>query len=196
VTELLAYDDACLVHAAAGGDRGAWAGLVDRFGGLIWRIARSHRLNDGDAADVSQTTWLRLLEHIDRLDDPSRVGAWLATTARRESLRVIGLAGRQTLLPDGGFLDSFPDDAAELDAGLLADERRGMVDEALSRLTPRCQTMLRMLMEDNDLHYQDLAAMLNMPIGSIGPTRARCLRKLRVIMEELERQPVRTTPGA
>ncbi len=193
--DLLVADPTILVRAAAAGDRAAWSALVDQFGGLIWRVARSHRLSEGDAGDVCQTTWLRLLEHIDRLDDPSRVGAWLATTARRESLRVIGLAARQTLLPDGGYLDSIPDQTVQVDAALLAEEQRAMVDEALSRLPARCAELMRMLMSDNGLHYQDLSDLLGMPIGSIGPTRARCLRKLRAIMEELENEPSRSTAG-
>lgn len=193
--EQLVADPAVLVTAAAGGDRDAWGALVDQFGGLIWRVARSHRLSEGDAADVCQTTWLRLLEHIDRLDDPSRVGAWLATTARRESLRVLGLAARQTLLPDGGYLDSIPDRAVDVDAALLAAEQHDLLEEALSRLPARCAELMRMLMSDNGLHYQDLSDLLGMPIGSIGPTRARCLSKLRAIMEELERQPTRSTHG-
>ena len=85
---LTTEEAASLVAAAAAGDRRAWEGLVDAYGRLIWAIARNHRLSSGDAADVSQTTWLRLLEHIDRLSDPGRVGAWLATTARRECLRL------------------------------------------------------------------------------------------------------------
>src|SRR3954468_5004445 len=78
-----------LVHAAADGDQEAWDALVDRFAGLVWSIARAHRLSAADAADVSQTTWLRLVEHLGRIRDPERVGAWLAATARHEGLRVI-----------------------------------------------------------------------------------------------------------
>ena len=83
-----------LVRAAAEGDQQAWDALVDRFAGLVWAIARAHRLSPADAADVSQTTWLRLVEHLGRIRDPERVGAWLAATARHECLRVIRHAGR------------------------------------------------------------------------------------------------------
>jgi len=78
-----------LVRSARAGKVEAWNAIVDRFAGLVWAIARRHRLSDADAADVSQTTWLRLVEHLDRIEDPDRIGGWLATTARRESLRVL-----------------------------------------------------------------------------------------------------------
>src|SRR4051812_31229099 len=86
-----------LVRAAADGDQVAWDELVDRYNGLVWSVARSHRLSSVDASDVVQTTWLRLVEYLGRLQDPERVGAWLATTARRESLRTLRQSAR--LLP-------------------------------------------------------------------------------------------------
>src|SRR3954452_20185839 len=86
-----------LVQAAAEGDQVAWDELVDRFNGLVWSVARAHRLPPRGASDVVQTTWLRLVEHLGRLQDPERVGAWLATTARRECLRVLRHSAR--LLP-------------------------------------------------------------------------------------------------
>jgi DNA-directed RNA polymerase specialized sigma24 family protein len=87
-------DIALFVKGAAVGEQAAWDALVDRFGPTVWAIARAHRLNPSDAADVSQTTWLRLVENLHRIEQPERVGAWLATTARRESLRVLRLASR------------------------------------------------------------------------------------------------------
>src|SRR5579862_4969584 len=82
------------LRAAAGGDAKAWDCLVERFNNLVWAVARSHRLSSADAADVSQTTWLRLVENLDRIQQPERLGAWLATTARRESLAAIRRGGR------------------------------------------------------------------------------------------------------
>ena len=173
-----------LVRRAGTGDRLAWEDLVDAFAGLIWAIARNHRLSDGDAADVSQTTWLRLLENIDRLVDPSRVGAWLATTARRECLRVLGLANRHVLVDDEARLDA-PDAAApDVDAGLLLAEREEAVRVAFEQLPERCQRLLRLLMLDPPPSYEELSAALGVPIGSIGPTRGRCLKKLRDLVEE------------
>src|SRR3954462_15206508 len=97
-------DVGTLVSEAAAGNRNAWAQLVELYGGLIYSIARGQRLNEADAGDVAQTTWLRLLEHIDRLRDPCSVGAWLATTARRESLRIIRHRQRQRPLGDDDIL--------------------------------------------------------------------------------------------
>jgi DNA-directed RNA polymerase specialized sigma24 family protein len=82
------------LKGASGGDSRAWDALVQRYANLVWAVARSHRLSSADAADVSQTTWLRLVEHLDRINQPERLGAWLATTARRESLAAIRRGGR------------------------------------------------------------------------------------------------------
>jgi RNA polymerase sigma factor (sigma-70 family) len=189
---VVAADPAELVRRAAGGDREAWTELVDAYAGMIFSIARSHRLNDADATDVSQTTWLRLIEHIDRINDPSRVGAWLATTARRESLRVIGISARQ--MPTGEDTDLEPRIRTdeELDAALLAAERDSRVQAALAQLPARCATMLLLLTGDDAMSYQELSERLGMPIGSIGPTRARALQKLRVILEEMDAEDRRT----
>src|SRR6478752_8566771 len=94
-----------LVRAAGAGDFDAWNELVNRFAGMVWTVARRHRLNAADAADVSQTTWLRLVEQLNRIEHPDRVGGWLATTARRESLRVLRLADRQVPASHDNFLD-------------------------------------------------------------------------------------------
>src|SRR4051794_4119543 len=108
-----------LVRAAAEGDRDAWDALVDRYNGLVWSVARSHRLSTVDASDVVQTTWLRLVEHLGRLQDPERVGAWLATTARRESLRTLRHSARQVPTDE---VPETPVDARP-DAALLLEER-------------------------------------------------------------------------
>src|SRR5579862_3211112 len=111
-----------LVSDAAAGDSGAWDALVDRFAGTVWAVARAYRLSASDAADVSQTTWLRLVEHLDRIEQPDRVGAWLATTARRESLRVLRVSGR--LVPTGAELDPEPGlDQPDVDTRLIVEER-------------------------------------------------------------------------
>jgi RNA polymerase sigma factor (sigma-70 family) len=167
-----------LVRSAAGGDQSAWNALVDRFAGMVWAIARAHRLDAATAADVSQTTWLKLVEHLDQIERPERIGAWLGTTARRESLRVIRMAGRQ--VPTGGDFDLLlePIVEAPVDEHMLAEER----NQALSlvdQLPCRCQTILRLLSADPPMSYKDISDALDMPIGSIGPTRARCLERLR-----------------
>jgi RNA polymerase sigma factor (sigma-70 family) len=105
-----------LVRCAGAGDFDAWNELVNRFAGMVWTVARRHRLNAADAADVSQTTWLRLVEQLNRIEHPERVGGWLATTARRESLRVLRLADRQVPTAQETFLDlTVPDSASPED---------------------------------------------------------------------------------
>jgi RNA polymerase sigma factor (sigma-70 family) len=182
-------DVGTLVRRAATGDREAWTDLVNAYSALIFSIARAHRLDAADATDVSQTTWLRLVEHIDRLDDPSKVGAWLATTARRESLRVIGVSARQIPTADEAQLEPRVPTASEVDVTLLAAERAGQLHEALSQLPDRCSRMLLLLMGDEPVSYNALSERLDMPIGSIGPTRARCLRKLRAILDQMDNDP-------
>jgi RNA polymerase sigma factor (sigma-70 family) len=174
-----------LVLAAAGGDEGAWRELVARFSGLIWSVVRAYRLNNADAADVFQTTWLRLAEYLDRLDNPARVGAWLATTARREALRV-ARAGARTV-PTGdldlalGEADDLTPERAllEREQELLDSDRARQVWAEFRELPGRCQRLLRVLMTEPPPSYVDVAEALEMPVGSIGPTRGRCLRQLR-----------------
>src|SRR5262249_30080363 len=100
-----ATDVSAMVRAASTGDQRSWDGLHDQFKSMVWSIARAHGLSAADAADVSQTTWTRLVEHVDRIKQPEYVGAWLATTARRESLRVLRVSGRQIPTPDDVLLD-------------------------------------------------------------------------------------------
>ncbi len=172
-------DVASLVQAAAGGDQRAWNALVDRFASTVWAIARGHRLNSADAADVFQTTWMRLFEHLDRIEQPERVGGWLATTARRECLRLLRLSGRQ--VPSGEDLDVIADPTTSRppERDLVAEERRNLVNQLVEQLPPRSQVLLRLLSADSPLSYKEISEALNMPIGSIGPTRVRALEHLR-----------------
>jgi RNA polymerase sigma factor (sigma-70 family) len=176
-----------LVNAAGGGDPHAWNCLVSEFGGMIWAIARAHRLRDADAADVAQATWLALLENLDRINDPARVGAWLATTARRECLRVIRHGERRVLFGDDGpeheSAEPLPGDE------LLINERDDALWRSFSLLRPSDQALLRLVMADPHPPYEEIAAALDMPIGSIGPTRQRALARLR---EQLESQRLLT----
>src|SRR5881409_2331278 len=130
-----------LVRVAAGGDEAAWNALVDRFSSLVWATARAHRLSRDDAADVAQTTWLRLVEHLGRIRDPERVGAWLASTARHECLRVIRHAGR--FVADGDVdLDAVGTEP-EASALLLATERTAALWRAVEALPERCRLLIR-----------------------------------------------------
>jgi RNA polymerase sigma factor (sigma-70 family) len=170
-----------LVRCAAEGDSDAWNQLVERFAGMVWAVARSYRLNASDAADVSQTTWLRLVQHLDRIEQPERVGAWLAITARHEALRVARQASRQLPIGDHIIIDLIAEDGVSNDDALLANERARELWALVMRLPARCQLILRLLTADPPLSYRDLGEALDMPIGSIGPTRARCLEHLRKI---------------
>lgn len=166
-----------LVRRAAAGDQRAWNELTDEFAGLVWGIARAFRLSDADAADVSQTTWLRLVENLDRLQDPSRVGAWLATTARRQCIQHLHDSAR--VIPRGDDMPEPVSGAPEPGAALLTDERDRALWAALERLPDRDRRLLRMLTADPAPSYTEISAALDMPIGSIGPTRARALERLR-----------------
>lgn len=172
-----------LVRRAAAGDMMAWDRLVAQFARLIWSITAEFKLAESDAADVAQTTWLRLLEHIDRIQYPDRVGSWLAATARNECLRSLAARKRVVL----GHDDVEPDNAVahgpDVDERLLADERAQTVHQALSSLPRRWQRLLEMLMADPPASYADISDELELPIGSIGPTRGRCLARLRVLLE-------------
>lgn len=177
-----------LVRAAATGDESAWDRLVREFGGTIWAIARAHRLTESDAADVSQVTWLRLVEHLGQLNDPARVGAWLATTARRECLRVLRHNKRTSACGD-----NFPDlESRETPPGaaLLIRERDAALRRSFSLLRASDRALLRLLMTEPQPSYQEISAALDMPIGSIGPTRQRALERLQ---QELHNQQTSTS---
>ena len=178
-----APDIAALVGGAAAGDRRAWEGLVDQYARLIWSITVEFKLIESDAADVAQTTWLRLLQHIDRIEHPDRVGSWLAATARNECLRSLAARKRVVLGHDDVELDNAVAHGPEIDERLLADERAQVVRDALSRLPRRWQRLLEMLMADPPVPYADISDELGLPVGSIGPTRGRCLAQLRVLLQ-------------
>ena len=166
-----------LVRAANDGDAAAWGAIVDRYSGLVWATARSHRLSSADAGDVVQTTWLRLVEHLDRIHNPDGLGGWLATTARHECLRLIRLRGRELASDESSLFDAATDDSAP--ERLITRERDRALQRALRTVGERCQTLLRMLAAPEPPSYEEIGAALGMPIGAIGPTRARCLDKLR-----------------
>jgi RNA polymerase sigma factor (sigma-70 family) len=170
-------DVATLVFAARAGDAYAWDEIVARFGGAVRAVTRGFRLSPADADDVMQTTWLRLLRNIHRLEDPAALKAWLVTTARRESLRA--LQGQVREVPtDHAVLADRPD-PEKIDEQLAAEERRRMVRRAVDELPARPRTLLRMLLERPDCSYEEVGSELRMPVGSIGPTRGRCFSRLR-----------------
>jgi|SRR5215472_3223539 len=174
---------ALLVRHAAGGDMQAWERLVDQYSKLIWSITAEYRLVESDAADVAQTTWLRLLEHIDRIQYPDRVGSWLAATARNECLRSLAARKRVVLGHDTDEMEEVHAHGAEVDERILAAERDRTVREAMSMLPMRWQRLLEMLMADPPVPYTEISDQLGLPVGSIGPTRGRCLARLRVLLQ-------------
>ena len=178
-----ALDIALLVRRATEGDRWAWERLVDQYARLIWAITRDFKLVESDAADVFQATWLRLLEHIDRLEQPARVGSWLAATARNECLRSMAARKRIMLVQDDATLKNDVTGEPEVDERLLAEERAQAVRDALSCLPWRWRRLVELLMADPPASYAEISDQLGLPVGSIGPTRGRCLDRLRVLLQ-------------
>lgn len=173
-----------LVEKAREGNARAWEELVARFGGMIAATGRRYRLTPADVAELQQTTWLRLVENLHRIEQPERIGGWLATTARRESLQLLRRAGKYRSGADQ-MLANMPDrHLPEPDARPIAEEREVVLRAAWARLKPRCQELLSLLMTDDPMGYKDLSKLLEMPVGSIGPTRQRCLEHLRKLVEE------------
>lgn len=174
-----------LVIAASAGDAGAWNAIVERFSSLLWSVARAHRLSGEDCADVVQNTWLRLLDHLDRIEQPEALPGWLSTTARNECLSTLRRRGRDVLVRDDDLAPDVADvEAAALDAALLEDERDVQLWACFGKLSERCQRLLRVLMACDRPNYTEVSASLGMPIGSIGPTRMRCLSTLRSLVAD------------
>ncbi|MDE3202690.1 MAG: sigma-70 family RNA polymerase sigma factor [Acidobacteriota bacterium] len=173
-----------LVARAADGEEAAWAALVDRFAGLVWSVVRSVGLGESDAADVSQTTWMRLAEHLRELKDTARLSAWLVTTARREAIRVSRLGVRQVPVDPWEWLEHPGDVLDGPESRVLASERDLAVQAAVALLPPRCRQMLLALAADPPSTYADISRSLGVPVGSIGPTRSRCLDRLERLLKE------------
>jgi RNA polymerase sigma factor (sigma-70 family) len=177
-------ENCALVRAAAAGDSQAWNGLVSRYVALLWSIAFRHGLNENDAADVVQNTWLRLFEHIDDVREPARVGSWLATTAQREALRIVAQHKRMVPSDDEATFDGADRLQAPVDEQLLARELADQAVAALQALPPTWRALVVALTQDPPLTYEEIVADLGVPIGSIGPTRGRSVRKLRELVSE------------
>jgi RNA polymerase sigma factor (sigma-70 family) len=174
-----------LVRAAAAGDARAWGDLVDRFSPLVWSVCRAHRVHDEDAADVFQMTWLRLLENLGRIRDPHRLPGWIATTCRRECLALIKRS-RSTTAMDSEHLDILLGGDTAADEPVLTADQYAALWRAFNGLTDWCQQVLRALIinpEDGRPSYLDVAEELGTRPGSLGPTRGRCLKQLRELLE-------------
>lgn len=177
-------DDAALLARVVDGDRAAWSAIVERYERLVWSIVRGFRFNDATSADVTQTVWLRLAEHASRVRQPDRLGSWLASIARNECIAVTRRNRRETT--DDALVDLRDvDPGPAVDEGLLDREAVAAVTDAFATLSEDCQALLRLLCTDPPLDYRTVSDLTGRPIGSIGPTRKRCLARLRTSMEEL-----------
>lgn len=186
-------EDATLILACRRGDSEAWAALVTRYQKLIYAIPRRAGLDDDQCADIFQQTFQALFEHLDRIDQPERVRAWLVTTARRATLRVQQRNARWQPLPellapdsDGAPVQDLLDPTPLPDAVLVQLEEQHTVRTAVAALEERCRQLLTLLFYDPEpLPYSEIAARIGIPTGSIGPTRTRCLQKLRTLLQEM-----------
>jgi RNA polymerase sigma factor (sigma-70 family) len=169
-----------LVTRARSGDKRAWDALVERYALLIWSICRRHRLAGADADDVGQSVWLQLVEHLDKVRDPAALPGWLATTTRRECARVLRAVRGPHAAGYAVDAETIPDDQAQMaEQQVLVSERHAALREAFAHLPPCDQQLIALLIQDPPVPYAEIGARLGIPVGSIGPTRGRCLDKLR-----------------
>ena len=169
-----------IVKAATAGSQQAWDRLVERYLPVVISVVRSFRLTSKDVEDISQTVWLRLVEHIDTIREPRALPGWIATTARHEAIRVQrGRAQASPVDPGaGGPLDTNAESVGMDDRLLTAERHRALVD-GLAELPPQQRKLLELMVVDPPLSYQEISSRLGIPVGSIGPTRARALTRLR-----------------
>jgi len=168
-----------LVTRAVNSDKDAWNEIVERYAPLVWSICARYQLKTQDIEDVGQTVWLLLVEQLGKLREPAALPGWLATTTQRECLRALTAARRTQ---DSGTLDDAPPvvvDAEAIEQEILAAERNAALRDALGELPVSCQQLLAMLISDPPRSYAEISATLRIPVGSIGPQRARCLERLR-----------------
>lgn len=171
-----------LVASAIDGDQAAWNTLVARYTRLVWHVIHGFgSLSPDDRADVHQTVWLQLVERLDTIRDPDKVGAWLATTARNQCISRLRSSGGE--IPDPDAVDDVPSDAATGEQLVLDSERDAALWSAFGTLRVGCQQLLRLLLADPPFSYDEVAEILDMPRGSIGPTRQRCLQQLRLALD-------------
>jgi RNA polymerase sigma factor (sigma-70 family) len=168
-----------LVQASANGDETAWNELVRRYSPLVMAVTRNYQLTAEDAQDVSQTVWLRLVEHLDSLREPEALPGWLATTTQRECVRLVQRGRR--VQPVDPHTDSTLDRGTTVDPddAIIRAELRQALRDGLAELPKRDQMLLQLRAADPPMTYEEIADLLGMRIGSIGPTLRRCLDRLR-----------------
>lgn len=174
---------ASLIRAARQGDEDALGQIVTELSPLLWQVARAAGLDSRDAEDVLQTVWLRLVTHLDDIHDSAALTGWLVTTAKREAWRVRAV-GRRQLPADQELFAELPAGGPGSEEQVIVDEQRRALWAAIGRLSKRCQDLLRILAFAPRPDYTAVAAALGMRVGSIGPTRGRCLAKLRALLAD------------
>jgi RNA polymerase sigma factor (sigma-70 family) len=172
-----------LLTAAAGGSEEALGQIVTELSPLLWQVARATGLGTSDAEDVIQTVWMRLISHLAGIRNSAALTAWLVVTTRREAWRVRA-AGRRQLPADHEWLSALPDQQPGSEEQAIIRDQRRALGAALSQLSPRCQELLRIVAFVPRPDYRAVAAELGMPAGSVGPTRGRCLAKLRALLAD------------
>lgn len=184
--------DAELVARCLRGEQAAWAALVRRYQRLVHVIVGRIGMDEHAAADVFQTVFARLVDHLPRIGDPSRLQAWIVTTAKREALLQRSRAQRHVSMTregedegDEGAEWDLADDSPLAEEALESLQQQDRIRRGLEQLDERCRQLLTLLFADEDERpaYEDIATRVGMPVGSIGPTRSRCLGKLRKLVE-------------
>lgn len=173
-----------LVIAASGGDHRAWDELVERFNPLVVSITRRYRLHADDAADVGQTLWLSLVQHLGEIREPSALPGWIVATTRHECWRLLRSQRRTTPFDP---LSPLPEQVSpayqavwdDQDSNLVQAERHEALLAAFGTLSSRQRELLQLLVGDPPPSYEEIGRRLNMPVGAVGPTRARALERLR-----------------
>jgi RNA polymerase sigma factor (sigma-70 family) len=174
-------DVAVLLAAARSGRRDALNGLIREYMPVLWHVARAQGLNRTDSEDVVQTTWLRLLRASDTIRNPEALLGWLVAVARREAWRVRELRCRESLV-DERDLDQSDERRPGVEDGFIENERDRVLWQAVHHLPARCQELLRLVAFVSRPNYGAVAQALGMRVGSVGPTRGRCLAKLRTAL--------------
>ena len=164
------------LRRALDGDAESWNALVDAYSGLIWSVVRSFRMDRSSQEDAFQATWLRLLDRGESIREPGRLPSWLVTVARRECIALLRSSSR--VVPATESLDTLLP-PSELSSNLEQVEVDGAIRQLFDQLDDACRLLLSMLISDPPVSYATISGALGMPVGSIGPTRGRCLDKLR-----------------
>lgn len=182
--ETLAHRAGSAFAAYQSGDRQRLSELVDLVTPLLWHTVRAQRVGHDQAEDVVQTTWLRLVHHAEVIQDPRAVLAWLIVTAKRESWRVVKDARRAAPMPEADEVDDVPDTTMDgPETAALASAEGRVLWRHIESLSERCRSLLRVVAFSDRPDYASVAQALGMPVGSIGPTRGRCLAKLRLLLD-------------